>query len=283
MRLSGRAVEDLFDRPFASKTLSEFWSKRWNRPFVAMNRELFMPAFRKVFGTRGAVVCAFLVSGVLHELAISYPSGGGWGGPLVYFALQAALVLLERKLKVRSRLWALTAVLLPLPLLFHGPFRTVLVVPFFHFLRYLLCAHTVGWYFGWGLWVMGGLQLSVLLASFQVPAALNWKEDLAKLTPFNRKLMWVYGSFIVTTITGFGLLTLVLHQSLLKGESAAVALAAFISIFWILRILTDHFYFEDADWPKGERYVVGHALLNSLFTFLILSYGGLAVWHLAGY
>ena len=61
--------------------------------------------------------------------------------------------------------------------------------------------------------------------------------------------MWVYGSFIVFTIIGFGTMTL-LRNSFLRGDTAAVALAGFIALFWVLRVLTDFFYFDKSDWPK---------------------------------
>jgi hypothetical protein len=32
----------LFDRPLAARTLNDFWTRRWNLPFVEMNRRLFM-------------------------------------------------------------------------------------------------------------------------------------------------------------------------------------------------------------------------------------------------
>ena len=43
---------------------------RWNHAFVQMNQVVFMPLLRRWFG-RHAVAAAFLLSGLLHELAIS--------------------------------------------------------------------------------------------------------------------------------------------------------------------------------------------------------------------
>jgi alginate O-acetyltransferase complex protein AlgI len=122
------------------------------------------------------------------------------------------------------------------------------------------------------------LQLCVLLASAQVPKRLNWREELPRLSPFNQKLMWTYGIFIVTTIVSFAILTLVLHGSFLRGEPAAVALATFMSLFWTLRLVFDACYFRSEDWPEGEEFRVGHVLLNALFTFLVLGYGVVAAY-----
>jgi len=129
------------------------------------------------------------------------------------------------------------------------------------------------------LWLAGLGHFAVLGASFQVPARLGWREELARLRPFNRKLMWTYGGFTVLTIVAFGTLTLVLHGELLRGDRAAVGLAAFIGVYWTARIGVDLFYFSHADWPRGPGFAVGHALLMGLFAFLAATYLGLVAWH----
>src|SRR4029077_7875873 len=72
------------------------------------------------------------------------------------------------------------------------------------------------------LWLAGAGHFVILAASFQVPARLRWKQDLAQLMPFNRKLLWVQSAFTVLTIITFGTLTLVLHKELLRGDRAAL-------------------------------------------------------------
>jgi hypothetical protein len=135
--------------------------------------------------------------------------------------------------------------------------------------------------FSLALWFSGIGHFCVLIASFQVPARLGWKEDLGKLTPFNRKLMWVHGGFAVLTIIAFGTLTLTLHDELLRGDRAAVGLALFIGIYWTLRIAVDFFYYEYKDWPRGRMFVVGHALLTCLFAFLAAANLGLVAWTIS--
>ncbi|MBC8066578.1 MAG: hypothetical protein H7Y17_17240 [Chlorobia bacterium] len=124
----GWKVQPLFDSPLRAKSLSDFWSRRWNRPFVEMDRLFFLPALSR-FGIRFAVVGVFLISGLLHEFAISFPAGAGWGGPMVYFAIQSCFFLVEKQLRIRGSIWTLPVVLAPLPLLFHGSFRQVCVWP----------------------------------------------------------------------------------------------------------------------------------------------------------
>jgi hypothetical protein len=129
------------------------------------------------------------------------------------------------------------------------------------------------------LWFVGAAHFVILFASFQVPSRLGWKRDLKQLMPFNRKLLWVQSGFTVLTIIAFGTLTLALHTELLQGGRAALGLTCFIGIYWTARILVDAIYFSHADWPKGTAFVVGHALLTLLFSFLAASYLGLFVWQ----
>lgn len=122
------------------------------------------------------------------------------------------------------------------------------------------------------LWLAGIGHFVILIASFQVPGKLHWKEDLVKLRPFNRKMLWVQSSFTVITIVAFGTLTLALHRELLRGDRAAIGLAAFIAVYWTARIGVDALYFSHEDWPQGRQFVVGHFLLTSLFVFLAVVY-----------
>lgn len=129
------------------------------------------------------------------------------------------------------------------------------------------------------LWLAGIGHFFVLIASVQVPARLGWKEDLQKLTSFNRKLMWVHGGFAVLTIIAFGTLTLALHAEILRGDRAALGLALFIGVYWALRIAVDFIYYDHKDWPRGGIFIIGHILLTSLFAYLAAANLGLVIWQ----
>jgi hypothetical protein len=133
--------------------------------------------------------------------------------------------------------------------------------------------------FDFGLWLAGAGHFVILIASFQVPYRLHWKEDLQTLMPLNRKLLWVQSSFTVLTIIAVGTLTLALHSELLRGGRAALGLAFFIGAYWAARIVVDAFYFSHDDWPQGKQFTMGHILLTSLFSFLAACYLGLFLWH----
>ena len=71
----------------------------------------------------------------------------------------------------------------------------------------------------------------VLVASVQVPARLGWKQDIAKLTPVNQKVFWVYSGYILLCIVSF-----------------------------FRPHLPDH-----SDWPPGNSLMAGHGLVTTLF------------------
>jgi len=136
-RLCGIPCEPVVRAPTRSRNLAEFWSRRWNLPYSEMCAiALYRPLASKT-GRGIATLATFLVSGLLHEIAISVPVGAGFGLPLLYFALHGGLVHLEQELARRGRpvrglagrIWTVAWVLGPLPLLFHHPFLTRLLLP----------------------------------------------------------------------------------------------------------------------------------------------------------
>ena len=272
LRWGGFGVPLLFDRPWAAASLTEFWSRRWNLAFVEMNRRFFLRPLYRYCGKSGAPVAVFALSGVLHELALSFPAGAGWGLPLGYFLLQGVLVAIEKRFRIVNRAWTWFWLIAPSPWLFHEPFRRNLIVPLYRGLHALIAQHTAEWYLSHALYAAAICHLLVLIASFQVPARLGWRDDIPKLTRFNQKVFWVYGFYILLCIVSFAALTWRLHDEFLAGEPAARGLAGFIAVFWTVRVLVDICWYDHRDWPTGNALVTGHALVTSLFLALATVY-----------
>jgi alginate O-acetyltransferase complex protein AlgI len=126
-RRRGIGVRPAWDAPLRSQSLSEFWAKRWNRGFAEMTAMLVQRPLAPRLGRRPALLASFLVSGLLHEVAISLPVRAGYGLPTAYFLLHGALVAW---LPPRHGRWlALSAVVLPLPLVCHPAFVRGVVLP----------------------------------------------------------------------------------------------------------------------------------------------------------
>ncbi|MFN8658089.1 MAG: MBOAT family protein [Candidatus Obscuribacterales bacterium] len=285
LRLLGFDVEPLFDEPLISASGHDFWSRRWNLAFVQMNQLLLMPLLRGRMPVGMALLVAFVVSGLLHEIGISYAAGAGWGGPLLYFALQGIWFLSEHHLRyhklhpalLRAAAWIV--ILLPLPLIFTDAFRAAFIVPLFAWLHAVLTAHDLKWYIATALWCAATGNFCTMLAGVQVPSRMNWKEEFQRLGGFNRKILTNYYCYIGLMIAAWGTLTIVLHSDMMRGERAALWLAGLIAIFWTVRVIVDFLYFKPGDYPHGTDVVVGKALLSTLFILLSLSYWALIAWH----
>lgn len=138
-RRAGVDARPLMNRPLHSVSLSEFWGRRWNTAFRDLtHRFLFRPLTSR-FGPRGAVLAGFVFSGVVHDVVISGPAGGGYGGPTLFFTLQGLAMLAERSAAgrriglgrgARGWLFTMTVLVAPAGILFHRPFVVEVVVPF---------------------------------------------------------------------------------------------------------------------------------------------------------
>jgi len=132
---------------------------------------------------------------------------------------------------------------------------------------------------GLALWLAGLGHFALLAASGQIPGRLDWRRELPRLSAANRKLFLVATGYIVLTYLSFGVLTLVLHDELVRGERAAVALAFFIGGYWLVRLVLDFTWFGHGEWPPGRRFVLAHVGLELLFGYLTVTYLGVAIWH----
>lgn len=130
-RANGIDAVPIMDWPIAARSLADFWGRRWNRAFRDLTHKfLFQPLARRL-GARGGLAVGFLASGLIHELAITVPAGGGYGGPTVYFLLQGAGLALERCIKaLRGRVFTFVVLIAPATLLFPQVFLDRIVLPF---------------------------------------------------------------------------------------------------------------------------------------------------------
>src|SRR5262249_8860586 len=127
-RCWGVPVGKLWVNPPASRSLADFWGRRWNRIFSGFARDMLFSPLARVAGARAASLAVFIFSGLLHEWVWSVPVRGGYGGPTLYFLMQGLLVQVESTAPGRrllrghrfvGRVWTALAVVAPLPLALH--------------------------------------------------------------------------------------------------------------------------------------------------------------------
>ena len=137
-RRVGFAVHPIMNRPIAATSLADFWSRRWNLAFRDLAHRFVFQPLAKHTGSQGAMVAVFAVSGIVHDIVISLPAGGGYGLPTLYFLLQAAGLSMQRtrlarQLGLASGVlgWHVTALIVvgPVQWLFHDAFLVRVMLP----------------------------------------------------------------------------------------------------------------------------------------------------------
>jgi hypothetical protein len=132
-RAVGVEAKPLMNWPVAASSLADFWGRRWNTAFRDLTFHLLFRPLTRSLGAKAGLAAGFLFSGVLHDLVISVPAGGGYGWPTLYFTIQGIGLLVERGLKLRgmaNRVFAAALLLVPAAALFHRPFLETVVLPF---------------------------------------------------------------------------------------------------------------------------------------------------------
>jgi hypothetical protein len=132
-----------------------------------------------------------------------------------------------------------------------------------------------------GIWLSAATSVALLAVGLQVPVRLGWRDDLAKLTLANRRLMWGYATFVALTFVGFGVVTALLHGQMLAGDHEAGVVATLMAIWWTARIAHDGISLRHAPWPSGAQYVAAHALLLVGFMGMAAVYWTVSIRALA--
>jgi alginate O-acetyltransferase complex protein AlgI len=135
----GIVAQPIMSEPLRSKTLAEFWGRRWNLGFRQLAHERIFRPLHKRIGVTAAGLLVFLLSGLIHDFVISVPAHGGYGLPTGYFILQGLGVAVERSrfgrhlgLQRGAPAWLFMLVVTAAPAfwLFHPAFVLGVILPF---------------------------------------------------------------------------------------------------------------------------------------------------------
>lgn len=131
LRKAGYPVRTLFPNVLKTTGLGDFWSRRWNVGYSQMMQRVVGRQVAERWGRGAGIFSVFLVSGLLHEVAITLPVQEGYGLPTIYFSLHGALVLVEAKWGISfGKIASLLLVAGPLGFLFPSTFQTEVIARF---------------------------------------------------------------------------------------------------------------------------------------------------------
>lgn len=118
------------------------------------------------------------------------------------------------------------------------------------------------------IWTAGGVHLLIAAANCLLPSKLQYRENLLKVSPIIRQIFIVHSVYMVLVLIAFGGLCILFAPELAGGSPLGTFLSGFITVFWLLRILIQFFYY-DSTIKKQNR------LANVLFTLAICFLGGI--------
>ncbi len=128
-RMMGYPVRVLFRNPFKMRGFRDFWSKRWNLAYSEMVARAVKRPLTPLLGERGSVFAGFVVSGLLHELAITVPVGAGYGWPTLFFVFHGVCCLMERRSSGLMGLVCGVVLVMGVPVLFGEEFVDEVILP----------------------------------------------------------------------------------------------------------------------------------------------------------
>ncbi|BDS08960.1 hypothetical protein NT6N_40000 [Oceaniferula spumae] len=89
----------------------------------------------------------------------------------------------------------------------------------------------------------GIILLCITSANFFAPKKMRWSVNLAKTEPVFRQVFIIHCVFLLACVVAMALLCL-LKPDWLLADGLGRAVAGFIALFWIARVLAQVFYYE---------------------------------------
>jgi hypothetical protein len=94
------------------------------------------------------------------------------------------------------------------------------------------------------IWFAGVLQLLVASANFFAPRKLQYRENLARVSPIVREVFVVQCLYIVLVLVAFAMLCFVFAKELAGASLLGRCISGFLAFFWGLRALLQVFLYN---------------------------------------
>lgn len=117
--------------------------------------------------------------------------------------------------------------------------------------------------------LLGGVcHFGILLASALTPRVLDWRGELARISPLSRHVVWTHGVFIVLTIIAFGAISIANAHTLSDGSALARWFCGFVAVFWLSRLFVQLFLFDAKPYLTNALLKLGYHGLTIVFAYL---------------
>jgi hypothetical protein len=126
------------------------------------------------------------------------------------------------------------------------------------------------------LWTAGFVQLAIAFANLFLPAKLNYRENLSRVSPIIRQIFVVHSVYIVGVVLLFAAISFGFAGDLASGHGLGRFLAAAIAVFWLVRAPVQLLYY-DAVLRRENRW--GDIAFTFLALFLAAAYGAASFAH----
>ena len=135
---------------------------------------------------------------------------------------------------------------------------------------------------GLHLRICGAMLLALSALHLIFPRRFQWKEDLSQLSLLNRQIFYVHTFFLCVILVMMGALSLFATSELLQKSGLAAWVAAGLTVFWQLRLLTQHFVYDRQLWRGKALETFVHVVFTLLWAYLSAVYGWLLWYQLRG-
>lgn len=132
-----------------------------------------------------------------------------------------------------------------------------------------------GEYTVWLLRGAGVMQLAIVAVALAIPHQLGWRRSLAALPPLHRQMHWVYGGYVVLSISAFAMMSLFLAGDLASGTGLARAVCLYATVFWGVRLALQAVFDVEEHLTSSWRRL-GYWMLTVAFLGLTSVYGFIA-------
>ena len=120
------------------------------------------------------------------------------------------------------------------------------------------------------LWLAGFVQVAIATANLFLPAKLNYRENLLRVSPIIRQIFVVHSVYIVGVVLLFAAVTFGFAGELASGRGLGRFLAAAIALFWLVRAPVQLLYYDSALRRENR---LGDIAFTFAALFLAATYG----------